>query len=148
MKTTKVVKMMPACDFAAISDVIDSNESGNDALLEERPFPRRFGAPIWHMHENLHRRERLVSGWPRICLGRASDFAQVGAAEWWISTGKAIRGARDDDGRPMCKLHGSWMLDLATFDHLPFSSADSTNIGRTIGPAMPDAVPTPRRPRK
>jgi hypothetical protein len=137
VKTTKVViayaKLMPTCDFAAISDVIDSNESDNDALLEDWPLPRWFSAPVWHMHENLHRRERLTSSWPRICFGRASAFAQVGTAEWWVSTGKAMRVAWHDDGRPMCKLHGRRMLDPAIFDDLPFSCADSTNIDRTIG---------------
>ncbi|MDH4566609.1 hypothetical protein E8E95_07950 [Pseudomonas sp. BN414] len=137
MRTTEFAiayaKLMPACNFAAIFDVIDSNETGNDALLEERPLPRRFGARVWHMHENLHRRERLTSSWPRVCIGRASAFAQVGMAEWWVSTGKAMGVAWDEDGRPTCKLHGRWMLDPAIFDDLPFSSADSTNIGRTIG---------------
>ena len=39
----------------------------------------------------------------------------------------------DDDGRPMCKLHGLRMLDPAIFTCLPLSSADSTNIGRNVG---------------
>ncbi|MDH4562844.1 hypothetical protein [Pseudomonas sp. BN411] len=60
-------------------------------------------------------------------------FAQVGMAEWRVSTGKAMRVAWDDDGRPTCKLLGRPMLDPAIFDHLPFSSADSTNLGHTIG---------------
>jgi hypothetical protein len=36
-------------------------------------------------------------------------------------------------GRPACKLHGLRMLDPAIFTKLPFSSADSTNIGRNVG---------------
>jgi hypothetical protein len=37
------------------------------------------------------------------------------------------------DGYPVCKLHGLRMLDPEVFTKLPFSSADSTNIGRNIG---------------
>lgn len=116
-----------------IPNVIDGDEKANDALLEEWPLPRWFGAPVWHMHESLERLERLASGWPRVCIGSSGDFSQPGSAAWWVQMGKAMRVVCDDDGRPMCKLHGLRMLDPAIFGHLPLSSADSTNIGRNIG---------------
>lgn len=53
-----------------------------------------------------------------------TDPVQIG-----ISDGRTC----DDDGRPMCKLHGFRMLAPAIFSHLPLSSADNTNIGRNIG---------------
>jgi hypothetical protein len=46
---------------------------------------------------------------------------------------QAMRVICDDMGRPACKLHGLRMLDPAIFTKLPFSSADSTNIGRNVG---------------
>jgi len=33
----------------------------------------------------------------------------------------------DDQGRPVCRLHGLRMLDPAIFQSLPLASADSTN---------------------
>ncbi|VVP89376.1 hypothetical protein PS918_03081 [Pseudomonas fluorescens] len=126
-------KLIPACDFAVIPDVIDGDEKANDALLDEWPLPRWFGAPVWHMHESLDRLERLASAWPRVCIGSSGDYSQPGSPAWWVQMGKAMRVVCDDDGRPMCKLHGLRMLDPAIFGHLPLSSADSTNIGRNIG---------------
>ncbi len=126
-------KLIPSCDFAVIPDVIDGDEKANDALLDEWPLPRWFGAPVWHMHESLDRLERLASVWPRVCIGSSGDYSQPGSAVWWVQMGKAMRVVCDDDGRPMCKLHGLRMLDPAIFGHLPLSSADSTNIGRNIG---------------
>lgn len=39
----------------------------------------------------------------------------------------------DKEGRPICKVHGLRMLDVEIFSKFPFSSSDSTNIGRNIG---------------
>lgn len=41
--------------------------------------------------------------------------------------GTAMAAVCDDQGRPVCRLHGLRMLDPAIFQHLPFASADSTN---------------------
>jgi len=126
-------KLIPACDFAVVPDVIDGDEAANDALLAEWPLPRWFGAPVWHMHESLDRLERLASAWPRVCIGSSGEFASIGTAAWWGQMARAMRVVCDDDGRPMCKLHGLRMLDPAIFTALPFASADSTNIGRNVG---------------
>ena len=39
----------------------------------------------------------------------------------------------DQNGQPICKLHGLRMLDPAIFSMYPLSSADSTNVARNIG---------------
>ena len=126
-------KLIPACDWAVIPDVIDGSEADNDALVAEWPFPRWFGAPVWHMHESLERLERLASSWPRICIGSSGEFASIGTAAWWGQMARAMRTLCDDDGKPLVKLHGLRMLDPAIFGVLPLSSADSTNIGRNVG---------------
>lgn len=124
---------IPACDFAVIPDVIDGTEADNDALLNEWPLPHWFGAPVWHMHESLERLDRLVTDWPRVCLGSSGAFATIGTRQWWQRIGQAMRVICNDDGQPKAKLHGLRMLDPAIFSRLPFASADSTNIGRNIG---------------
>lgn len=126
-------KLIPHCDFAVIPDVIDGDEAANDALLYEWPLPRWFGAPVWHMHESLGRLERLAAGWPRVCIGSSGEFATVGTSAWWGQMARALRVVCDDEGRPLCKLHGLRMLNPEVFTRLPFASADSTNIGQNIG---------------
>lgn len=126
-------RLIPSCDFAVVPDVIDGSEADNDALLSEWPLPRWFGAPVWHMHESLERLERLAAAWPRVCIGSSGEFATIGTTAWWGQIARAMRVVCDDDGRPLCKLHGLRMLNPDVFKHLPFSSADSTNIGRNIG---------------
>jgi hypothetical protein len=126
-------KLAPSCDFAVVPDVIDGEEVDNDALLKEWPLPRWFGAPVWHMHESLGRLERLAAAWPRVCIGSSGEFATIGTAIWWNRISQAMRVACNDDGQPLVKLHGLRMLNPEIFTRIPFSSVDSTNIGRNIG---------------
>lgn len=126
-------RMTPSCDFAVIPDVIDGDEKANDDLLAQWPLPRWFGAPVWHMHESTERLERLVAEWPRICIGSSAEFSSVNSAEWWKRIAQAMRVVCDKQWRPRCKVHGLRMLNPAVFSKLPFSSADSTNIGRNVG---------------
>ena len=126
-------KRQPSCDFAVIPDVIDGTEDENDNLAADFPFPRWFGAPVWHLHESLTRLERLASRWPRVCLGSSGEFAQIGTGAWWQRMNQAMRVVCNDDGQPVCRLHGLRMLDPRIFSRFPFASADSTNIGRNVG---------------
>lgn len=126
-------KLIPSCDFAVVPDVIDGTEADNDALLSEWPLPKWFGAPVWHMHESLDRLGRLAASWPRICIGSSGEFSTVGTPKWWGRMELAMRLLCDDDGRPLCKIHGLRMLNPAVFARLPLASADSTNIARNIG---------------
>lgn len=126
----------PSFDFAVIPDVIDGDEADNDRLLEEWPWrltAPHVGAPVWHLHESLGRLDRLVSQWPRICLGSSGDYAQVGTPQWWTRMAEAMDVICDRAGRPASKLHGLRMLDPAIFTRLPLASADSTNIAQNVG---------------
>lgn len=126
----------PSFDFAVIPDVIDGNESANDALVDEWPWrdrARHLGAPVWHLHESLGRLERLALAWPRICLGSSGEFATVGTSAWYTRMSEAMDVICDRAGRPVCKLHGLRMLNPDVFTRFPFASADSTNIGQNIG---------------
>lgn len=129
----EAAKRQPSCDFAVIPDVIDGDEAANDALLDEWPLPHWFGAPVWHLHESFDRLERLIMDWPRVCLGSSGAYAQIGTEQWWRRMSEAMRVICNDDGQPACKLHGLRMLDPLVFSRFPFASADSTNIGRSIG---------------
>jgi hypothetical protein len=126
----------PQFDFAVIPDVIDGTEEENDALLAEWPWRTsapHIGAPVWHLHESLERLDRLVTEWPRVCIGSSGQFAQIGTPAWWTRMAEAMDVICDKSGRPACKIHGLRMLDPAIFSRFPFASADSTNIARNIG---------------
>lgn len=126
----------PPFDFAVIPDVIDGDEAANDALLSEWPWrltAPHVGAPVWHLHESLDRLDRLVSQWPRVCLGSSGDFAQIGTPAWWVRMAEAMDVVCDRDGRPGTRLHGLRMLNPDVFTRFPFASADSTNIAQNIG---------------
>lgn len=124
---------IPSCDFAVIPDVIDGSESDNDYLLSEWSLPKWFGAPVWHLHESIARLERLAADYPRICFGSSGKYAEVGTSAWWIQMAVAIRAISDKEGRPLVKIHGLRMLSPNIFTKFPFASADSTNIGRSVG---------------
>ena len=126
-------RRIPSCDFAVIPDVIDGDEDANDALLDEWPLPKWFGAPVWHMHESLDRLNRLANTYPRVCLGSSGEYATVGTPIWWERIEQGMRAACGSDGRPLCKLHGLRMLNPKVFTRIPLASADSTNIGRNVG---------------
>lgn len=126
-------KRQPACDFVVIPDVIDGSEDENDNLAADFPFPKWFGAPVWHLHESFGRLERLAARYPRVCFGSSGEFAQIGTPQWWRRMHEAMRVICDDAGQPCCRIHGLRMLDPRIFGKFPFASADSTNIGRNIG---------------
>lgn len=125
----EVWRRHPGCDWYLIPDVIDGDEADNDALLDGWPG----GVPVWHLHESLDRLARLCNDFPRVAFGSSGDFATVGNRKWWARMTEAMGVCCDGAGVPVTKLHGLRMLDPTIFSHLPFASADSTNVARNIG---------------
>lgn len=123
----------PNFDFAVIPDVIDGTEQDNDKLLKSCPLPAHMMAPVWHMHETTSRLQYLARTYPRVCIGSSGEFSSVGTSRWWNRINEAMNSIIDPNGQPICKLHGLRMLDPDVFTRLPFSSADSTSVGRGIG---------------
>lgn len=125
----------PGFDWALIPDVIDGDEKANDWLIEQWPghLP---GVPVWHLHESVERLQRLAGQWRTVALGSSGQWATPGTDAWWSRMGQAMDAICDDQGRPMCKLHGLRMLDPRIFALLPLASADSTNAavnGGSVG---------------
>ena len=123
----------PGFDFFVIPDVIDGDENANDRLVKDCPLPKHMAAPVWHMHESLIRLQWLARNYPRVCIGSSGQFASVGTPIWWNRINEAISSIVDKHGFPITKLHGLRMLNPDVFTRLPFSSADSTSVGRGIG---------------
>jgi hypothetical protein len=125
-------RLHPSFDWFLIPDVIDGDEEQNDALISECPY-KYAGVPVWHLHENLERLERLSYDWPRIALGSSGQYAQLKTVAWWRRMEEAMAVICDESGRPRTKLHGLRMLDVDVFTRFPFASADSTNVARNVG---------------
>jgi len=116
----------PGFEWALIPDVIDGDEAANDRLLAEWPKGLR-GVPVWHLHESLERLQRLASEWQMVALGSSGQWSSPGTRPWWKRMGSVMNAVCDEQGRPICRLHGLRMLDPAVFQFLPLASADSTN---------------------
>jgi hypothetical protein len=122
----------PRFEWALIPDVIDGTEAANDALLDA--WPRHIqGVPVYHLHEKLERLQRLASEWPIVALGSSGAWSDPGSTGWWSRMAAVMDAICDNEGRPLCKLHGLRMLNPAIFTRLPMYSADSTNAGRNGG---------------
>ena len=118
----------PGFDWAVIPDIVDGDESDNDALIDEWPGHIN-GVPVWHLHESLARLDRLAS-WPRIALGSSGVWGQPGGMAWWNRIAEVMAVICDEGGRPKTKIHGLRMLNHEIFCRMPLSSADSTNAVR------------------
>lgn len=55
--------------WAVIPDAPGAPSQLNDGLLNDWPFGRSKGAPLWHMNGPLSRLGRLAERYDRICLG-------------------------------------------------------------------------------
>tara|TARA_Y100000310_G_scaffold336074_1_gene419684 strand:+ start:103 stop:867 length:765 start_codon:yes stop_codon:yes gene_type:complete len=129
----------PAFDFYLIPDAIEGGVTENTRLrsvwgraCQGTPGLWDLGVPVWHLHEPLELLRDLANAYGRIALGSSGAYAQVGTPEWWGRMGEAMKVVTDDEGRPVTKLHGLRMLDPTIFSWLPFASADSTHVARTI----------------
>lgn len=131
----------PGFDFAIIPDDIDGTEFDNDQMLAQWTCGERMrcrGVPVWHLHESFERLDRLCRGveagvYERIALGSSGKWATPGTDEWWERMEEVRPVVCDSSGRPRVKLHGLRMLAPTIFSHIPFASADSTNIAQNIG---------------
>lgn len=134
----------PAVDWCVIPDIIDGTVADNDGLLDSWDLPRAVSVPVYHLHEPPERLVRLVREYPRVGIGSSGEYKDPGTPDWWDRIAEIMPFACDEEGYPLCKLHGFRQLDPVIFSHIPYSSADActtaVNIGidkRWIGPYMP-----------
>ncbi|MDC9821982.1 MULTISPECIES: hypothetical protein [Pectobacterium] len=126
-------KNHPRFAFAVIPDVIGGGASENDRLIELWPHGSIVGVPVWHMNESEHRFIELCKSFPRVAIGSCGEYDVRKPAKALMKLRDVIRHVVDENGYPICKLHGLRMLNRAVFTRIPLASADSTNIARNIG---------------
>jgi len=122
----------PAFDWAIIPDSIEGGEAENDARLRDWPSDIR-GVPVYHLHEDLGRLQRLIKAYRTVALGSSGQWSTPGSKDWWIRMAEVMDVACDDFGRPLASYHGLRMLDPRIFEHLPLKSGDSTNAAVNCG---------------
>lgn len=128
----------PSLDWYCIPDAIDGNDDDN-AKMRASWFKTvgaeiySKGVPVWHLNESLDVLQYMTVAYKRIAFGSAGAYSQIGSDAWWSRMSEAMDIVCDSEGRPKVKLHGLRMLDPTIFSHFPFSSADSTNVGRNCG---------------
>lgn len=123
----------PRFDWAVVPDVIGGSEAENDALAAAWPFPKHQGAVVWHTNESTERLARLARAWPRVAIGSSGEFDVSKPARLVARMLDVLPAICDEQGYPVCKLHGLRMLNPKVFEALPLASADSTNVARNIG---------------
>ncbi|MGU3656780.1 hypothetical protein [Methylobacterium fujisawaense] len=113
--------------WAVVPDVIGGAVEEQRALVASWPFPRAFGAPVWHLHLPLSYLLDLVREWPRVCLGSSAQFWQVGSPAWKARMREVFDFLRTEVGH-VPYLHGLRMMAQA--EHWPLASVDSVNVAR------------------
>lgn len=115
--------------WAVIPDVIGGTAEDNDLLIAK--WPRSLfaqSAPVWHMHEDLSRLQRLAHSWPRVCIGSSEAYRNVGSDAWTRRMDAAFNAICGGGSVPTW-VHMLRGMKLAG-SHYPFASVDSTDIGR------------------
>ena len=112
--------------WAIIPDIINGGEDAQDALLEQWPHGQR-GAPVWHLDEGLDRLLWLVDEWPRVCLGSAGEWPDVGTNSWHRRMTQTFNHLMRHRQR-VPWLHGLRMQGIGSL--YPFGSVDSADIAR------------------
>jgi len=123
----------PGADWFVIPDIIDGSVEDNDALIIAWDLPRAISVPVYHLHEPPERLARLVREYPRVGIGSSGAFKDPGSSIWWTRMAEILPYGCDEEGFPLCKLHGFRQLDPVITSHVPYSSADSTNAAINIG---------------
>lgn len=115
--------------WAVVPDVIGGTEAENDALVADWPYGVYRGAPVWHLHESLHRLRRLCLCWPRVCVGSSGQYADPTSDRWRHRMEDAFNAICPNQGPPTW-LHMLRAMDQAAGGPFPFASCDSSNLAQ------------------
>lgn len=113
----------PGFDWALIPAIKAGATAENDALLRDWPSDI-CGIPVYQLHEDPQRLVRLASDYPVVALSGGSVWPNPGTSGWWSRMATIMDVICDEQGRPLCKLHGLQMLTPDIFTVLPLASAD------------------------
>lgn len=144
-------QFLGAPHWAVIPDVIGGTEDEQRNGLRDWPFPAFLSTPVWHMNLSIDYLLELADRFPRICIGSAGEFWQLGTRKWEQRMDQAFEALSKRRHLPW--IHGMRMLAQAD-KRWPLASADSSNIARhhnelKLSPEVMaqriDALQTPRK---
>lgn len=110
--------------WAVIPDRPGAPSQLNDALLNDWPFGRSRGAPLWHMDGPIARLGLLCERYDRVCLGYVGDEKSVDCPAYHRRMDEVARFL----GNRWPMLH--MMRGVAVASLYPFASADSTSLAQ------------------
>lgn len=114
--------------WAVVPDEIGGDVDAQRRLTATWPFPKPYGAPVWHLHLSLEYLLELADNWPRICIGSSAQFWKIGTPEWCARMDEAFNHlAQHRVALPW--IHGMRMLSKIG-GRWPLASADSVNVAR------------------
>lgn len=122
--------MLAPPHWAVVPDVIDGSVEQQRELALRWPFRRDLGAPVWHLGLPIDYLLELCEAWPRVCLGSAGEFWEIGTPRWCARMDEAFN-ALVRRHRVLPWIHGLRMLGQ-TDGGWPLASADSTNVGQNF----------------
>jgi hypothetical protein len=131
--------------WCIIPDTIDAGAAGaeqNENLILCWPqsiISKAQAAPVWHVDEPVDRLLFLVTkGWPRICIGSAGRFANVGDDNWRRRMDHVFNRLCKGTGRVPVWLHMLRGMKLCRPEWgYPFASVDSTDVARNFKDGFP-----------
>jgi hypothetical protein len=98
----------------------------NDGLLNDWPFGRSRGAPVWHMDGPIERLARLCERYDRVCLGWIGDPKRepVGCEAYYRKMDE-VSALMGNTWHPLHMLRGTLVAQ-----QFPFVSVDSTSLAQ------------------
>lgn len=116
--------------WAVIPDVIDGTIEQQEEMVARWPFRKSLGVPVWHLGLSISYLLKLCERWPRVCLGSAGKYWNVGSPIWCSRMDEIFNTVTECFGDAP-HLHGLRMLGQ-TSGGWPLASADSTNVAQNF----------------
>ena len=129
--------------WAVIPDEIGGDEAQNRAKLATWPFPKEFGAPVWHLHMHTDYLLYLCDNYPKVCFGSSGEYWKIGTIKWEQRIDAAFNAIAQHH------RHLPWIHMLRGLSQSgkrwPFASADSVNVARNYKDSKADPEKMARR---
>lgn len=118
--------------WAVVPDVIGGSVEDQKELRRNWPWQlgRHNACPVWHLDKPLSYLCELVDGWPKVALGSAGEYWEVGSDKWAHRMDEAFNELARIF-RVMPWIHGMRMLGQNS-ERWPLASADSTNVAQNF----------------
>lgn len=116
--------------WAVIPDIIGGSEQENKNTLEDWPFQKDLGSPVWHINLSFDYLSFLIDNYSKVCFGSSGEYWQIGSEKWNRRIDDAFNYLLSKN-KQMPWIHMLRGLSVGG-ERWPFASADSTNVARNF----------------